>query len=102
MRRTKGERKKERKKASEKGKKGHGKKEKRDKDVFRMCWNLKFGEGKRRGKRRSHRGQRRLERVRVVGKHVFLRRSDNQEEGGSRRTEYQRKGSAKAAGADET
>jgi hypothetical protein len=27
-------------------KKGHGKKEKRDKDVFRMCWNLKFREGK--------------------------------------------------------
>lgn len=59
MRRTKGERKKERKKesdcVSEREKKGHGKKEKRDKDVFRMCWNLKFGEGKRRGKRRSHR-----------------------------------------------
>jgi hypothetical protein len=54
------------------------------------------------GEEEESQGQRRVERVRVVGKHVFLRRSDNQEEGGSRRTEYQRKGSAKAAGADET
>ncbi len=54
------------------------------------------------GEEEESQGQSRVERVRVVGKHVFLRRSDNQEEGGSRRTEYQRKGSAKAAGADET
>jgi hypothetical protein len=54
------------------------------------------------GEEEESQGQRRVERVRVAGKHVFLRRSDNQEEGGSRRTEYQRKGSAKTAGADET
>ncbi len=54
------------------------------------------------GEEEESQGQRRVESVRVVGKHVFLGRSDNQEEGGSRRTEYQRKGSAKAAGADET